>query len=136
MHAEGGDGRVEPPKRFVVDSRSCGSKRGRCSTQKSICSTLFPCQERRALAIGPGQCQECQPVRRARPGSATGARTGAQSHLHGALVGAGWSDALRARLRVVIVLHRLREELSGRHRSFNRVRGVLFFYATPAVTKY
>eukprot|EP00962_Isochrysis_galbana_P042102 scaffold15661_cov134-Isochrysis_galbana.AAC.2 len=42
----------------------------------------------------PGQCQECQPVRRARPGSATGARAGAQSHLHGALVGAGWPDTL------------------------------------------
>eukprot|EP00962_Isochrysis_galbana_P045827 scaffold18185_cov106-Isochrysis_galbana.AAC.6 len=95
VSASGVRGRVEPPKRFVVDSRSCGSKRGCCSTHKSICSTLFPCQERRALAIGPRQCQECrQPVRRARPGSATGARAGAQSHLHGALVGARWPDSL------------------------------------------
>eukprot|EP00962_Isochrysis_galbana_P006094 scaffold1649_cov134-Isochrysis_galbana.AAC.11 len=132
MHTEGGDGRFEPPKRFVVDSRSCGSKRGCCSTQKSICSTLFPCQERRALAIGPGQCQECQPVRRARPGSAAGARTGAQLHLHGALVGAGWTDAFGARLRVVVVLHRLREELSGRHRLIHRVRGVLFSIASSS----
>eukprot|EP00962_Isochrysis_galbana_P060552 scaffold35117_cov129-Isochrysis_galbana.AAC.2 len=35
---------------------------------------------------------------------------------------------LRARLRVIFVLHRLREQLSGRHRSFNRVRGILFFF--------
>eukprot|EP00962_Isochrysis_galbana_P030202 scaffold9772_cov128-Isochrysis_galbana.AAC.10 len=53
---------VEPPKRIVVDSRSCGSKGGGCNTQKSLCSTLFPCQERQALAIGPGKCQQCQPV--------------------------------------------------------------------------
>eukprot|EP00962_Isochrysis_galbana_P020001 scaffold5843_cov125-Isochrysis_galbana.AAC.1 len=115
---------IEPPRRFVVDSRSCGSKRGCCSTHKSVCNTLFPCQERRALAIGPGQCQECQPVRRAMPGSAAGARAGAQSHLRRALVGAGRPDSLRARLRVVVVLNRLREELSGRHRAFNRVRGI------------
>eukprot|EP00962_Isochrysis_galbana_P015282 scaffold4390_cov108-Isochrysis_galbana.AAC.1 len=56
-------GRFEPPKRIVVDSRSCGSKGGGCNTQKSLCSTLFPCQERQALAIGPGKCQQCQPVR-------------------------------------------------------------------------
>eukprot|EP00962_Isochrysis_galbana_P015172 scaffold4358_cov137-Isochrysis_galbana.AAC.1 len=69
----------------IVDSRSCGSKGGGCNTQKSLCSTLFPCQERQALAIGPGKCQQCQPERQARPGSATGARAGAQSHLHRAL---------------------------------------------------
>eukprot|EP00962_Isochrysis_galbana_P027920 scaffold8788_cov108-Isochrysis_galbana.AAC.3 len=44
-------GRFEPPKRIVVDSRSCGSKGGGCNTQKRLCSTLSPCQERQALAI-------------------------------------------------------------------------------------
>eukprot|EP00962_Isochrysis_galbana_P033814 scaffold11376_cov152-Isochrysis_galbana.AAC.1 len=76
-------GRFEPPERIVVDNRSCGSKGGSCNTQKSLCSTLFPCQERQALAICPGKCQQCKPVRMARPGGATGARAGAQSHLLG-----------------------------------------------------
>eukprot|EP00962_Isochrysis_galbana_P035257 scaffold12054_cov126-Isochrysis_galbana.AAC.1 len=47
-------------------NRSCGSKGGCCNTQKSLSSTLFPCQERQALAICPGKCQQCKPVRMAR----------------------------------------------------------------------
>eukprot|EP00962_Isochrysis_galbana_P018430 scaffold5316_cov105-Isochrysis_galbana.AAC.3 len=123
-------GRFDTPKRIVVDSRSCGSKGGGCNTQKSLCSTLFPCQERQALAIGPGKCQQCQPVRNARPGSAAGARAGAQSHLHRALFGSGRAGSFRARFRVHVGLHRRRSELSGRHRSNNRVRGIFFSLAT------
>eukprot|EP00962_Isochrysis_galbana_P026207 scaffold8111_cov110-Isochrysis_galbana.AAC.7 len=81
----------------------------------------------------PGKCQQCQPVRRARPRGATSARAGAQLHLHRALFAAGRADPLRARLRVQIVLHRRQNELSGRHRSFNRVRGILFFFGRPSI---
>eukprot|EP00962_Isochrysis_galbana_P007203 scaffold1940_cov112-Isochrysis_galbana.AAC.8 len=59
---------------------------------------------------------------------ATGARAGAQSHLRRALFGAGRADSLRARFRVHVILHRRQDELSGRHRSFNRVRGFLFVF--------
>eukprot|EP00962_Isochrysis_galbana_P023173 scaffold6967_cov123-Isochrysis_galbana.AAC.4 len=45
---------------------------------------------------------QCQPVRRARPRGATGARAGAQLHLHRALFVAGRADPLRARLRVQV----------------------------------
>eukprot|EP00962_Isochrysis_galbana_P041033 scaffold14954_cov122-Isochrysis_galbana.AAC.6 len=53
------------------------------------------------------------------------AGTGAQSHLCRALTGSGRLDSLRARLRVQIVLLRRHDELSGLHRSFNRVSGIL-----------
>eukprot|EP00962_Isochrysis_galbana_P029073 scaffold9267_cov112-Isochrysis_galbana.AAC.4 len=115
-------GRFKPPKRNAVDSRSCGSKGGGCNTQKSLCSTLFPCHlPRRAassghLAIGPGKCQQCQPVRNARPGSATGARAGAQSHLHRALFGSGRADSFRARFLVHVHVD-LSTSIGGRRQS-------------------
>eukprot|EP00962_Isochrysis_galbana_P050443 scaffold21815_cov119-Isochrysis_galbana.AAC.1 len=51
---------------------------------------------------------------------------GAQSHLCRALIGcSGRPDSLRVRLRVQVALLRRHEELSGPHRSFNRVSGIL-----------
>eukprot|EP00962_Isochrysis_galbana_P031449 scaffold10253_cov124-Isochrysis_galbana.AAC.2 len=55
-----------------------------------------------ALASGPGQGQQCEIVRWARPGGAPGACAGAQSHLRRALVGAVRMGLLGARIQFCV----------------------------------
>jgi len=69
-------GRFEPPKRNVVDSRSCGSKGGCCDSRRGLCCTHFPCHEPELwTVIKPEPAVRC-----AVPGGATGSRSGAQSY--------------------------------------------------------
>jgi hypothetical protein len=79
------------------------------------------------------------------PAGAQGQARECHRRSHGRAIAPAWSPRRRwmAGLalspapgsgRVIVVLHRLREELSGRHRSFNRVRGVLFGHNTYTYT--
>eukprot|EP00962_Isochrysis_galbana_P029190 scaffold9322_cov120-Isochrysis_galbana.AAC.2 len=60
-------------------------------------------------------------------------QSGAKTTCHRALFGVGRADSFRARFQVHVDLHRRQRELSGRHRSNNRVRGILFFLFTRII---
>eukprot|EP00962_Isochrysis_galbana_P032085 scaffold10512_cov128-Isochrysis_galbana.AAC.2 len=100
---------------WTAEAVNCDSRGGCCDSRRSLCCTHFPCQERAALASGPGQGQQCEIVRWARPGGAPSSCAGAQSHLRRALVGAVRMGPLGARIQFCVGPRRLRDELTGRH---------------------
>eukprot|EP00962_Isochrysis_galbana_P049303 scaffold20818_cov112-Isochrysis_galbana.AAC.6 len=113
-----------PPKRIVVDSRSCGSKGGGCNTQKSLCSTLFPCQERQALAIGPGSASsasQCARPSQEVPQALAQARNHTCIELFSALEGRTRLEP-GSRFMSTSIGGCVLRELSGRHRSNKQPR--------------
>jgi len=70
-------GRFEPPKRNVVDSRSCGSKGGCCDSRRGLLQHSLPLPGAEALDSG-----QAKPAwRRARPGGAQRGRSGGELYL-------------------------------------------------------